>query len=139
MCRKVNQNRKGAFYSLSVFILVAVVIALAVIVIAIFTGLFSGTEQNNIPYVSIKQETGFVLITSIQNGPVVTSDCYAHILNKNTGQIDGNATINDGNDGELNIGDSISINDISQGSYSVEIVYRDNVVGICQFNVYTAQ
>jgi hypothetical protein len=130
---------EGAFYSVSVIIIVAIVIAIAVVIMTIYTDVFSGTDNNNLPLIGIKQEPGFVLIMSINNGPVSTVDCYAQILDKTTGQYSGNVTINDGNDGQLDIGDTILINDLLQGSYTVEIVIHDNVVGNCQYNVFTSQ
>lgn len=134
-----SNNQTGAFYALSVLIIVSIVIAIAIVIMAVYTDVFSGTDQNNIPLIGVKQETGYVLITSIHNGPVLTSNCYAQILDKSTGHNEGNATINDGKDGQLDVGDTISIGNIPQGSYTVEIVIHDTVVGHCQYNVFTAE
>ena len=139
MNKNFSHNQTGAFYALSVLIIVSIVIAIAIVIMAVYTDVFSGTDQNNIPLIGVKQETGYVLITSIQNGPVLTSNCYAQILDKSTGHTEGNATINDGNDGQLDVGDTISIGEIPQGSYTIELVIHDNVVGHCQYNVFTAE
>ena len=133
---KYKDNDTGAFYSVSVLIIVAIVIAVAVVIMTIYMGLFGGSDQNNSPLVSIKQETSYILVTSVHNGPVHISDTYAQIINKNTGEPEGNATINDNNDGQLDTGDTISITGISQGSFTIEILYREEIVGHCQFNIF---
>ena len=139
MNKNFSHNQTGAFYAVSVLIIVSIVIAIAIVIMAVYTDVFSGTDQNNIPLIGVKPEPGYILITSIQNGPVLTSNCYAQILDKSTGQTEGNATIKDGNDGQLDVGDTISIDDIPQGSYTVELVIHDNVVGHCQYNVFTTE
>ena len=105
----------------------------------VYMGLFSETNQNNSPLVSIIQETSYILVTSIHNGTVLISDTYAQIINKYTGEAEGNASINDNTDGELTTGDTISKTRISQGSFTIEMLYRDEIVGHCQFNVFIAE
>ena len=139
MNKKLPHNQTGAFYAVSVLIIVSIVIAIAVVIMAVYTDEFSGTDQNNIPLIGLKQETGYVLITSVHNGPVDTINCFAQILNKASGQYEGNTTINDGSDGQLDTGDTILIENISQGSYTVEIVIHDHVVGHCKYNIFSAK
>ncbi|MBU0497273.1 MAG: hypothetical protein KKC68_06755 [Candidatus Thermoplasmatota archaeon] len=135
--KKICNDSSGAFYSLGVFIIVAVTIAIACVIWGFYTGVFSGTDNNNIPLVSLKQENTFVLITGVRNGPVQTSVVEVKMIDKKTGLSVNNLTIHDGGDGEINMGDTITISSISPGSFTVEIIYRDKIVGNCQFNLYT--
>ena len=130
------KDGNGAFYSSATLIKGTVTIIIAVVVIAVYTGLFSDAEHNNMPMVSIKQERTFVLVTSVRNGPVLVNNTMVKIINKATGTAEGNLTINLRGDWEFNIADTVSVLELSKGAYSVEFIYNDNIIGQCQYNLY---
>ncbi|MCK5112797.1 MAG: hypothetical protein KAQ84_04575 [Thermoplasmatales archaeon] len=70
------------------------------------------------------------------NGPVIQTSAYAEIINKSSGKAEGNASINDGGDGEINVGDSITLTGITKGAYTVSLFYEGRIVGNCQYTIY---
>jgi len=99
-----------------------------------YTGLF-GSEKI-VPSVGMVQEGDYKLIINVQNGPLPQTSVSPEIINKMNGKAEGNASINDGGDGEINVGDSITLTGITNGAYTVSLLYKERIVGNCQYTIY---
>ena len=134
--KNLIENNEAISSFLSVMIFVAITLLLAVIVWGFHTGIFGGAPQNFIPSVGMIQDENHVLITNVQNGPVLKTSTYVEIINKMNGKAEGNASINDGGDGEINVGDSITLTGITNGAYTVSLIYKRRIIGNCQYTIY---
>lgn len=133
---KLLENNEAISSFLSVMIFVAITLLLVVIVWGFLAGIFGGAPQNFVPSIGMIREGDHILITSVQNGPVIQTSVYAEIINKSSGKAEGNASINDGGDGEINVGDSIALTGITKGAYTVSLFYEGRIVGNCQYTIY---
>ena len=82
------------------------------------------------------QEGDYMLIINVQNGPLPQTSVSGKIINKDSGKAEGNASINDGGDGEINVGDYITLTGLTTGAYTASILYRGRVIGNCQYTIY---
>lgn len=134
---KTNQNflRDNTALSsyLSVMIFAAITIVLVVVVWFFHSGIISDAPKELTPAIGLIQQGDYILITSVQNGPVPSSSVFAEIVNKNSGESAGEAHINDGGDGDIDNGDSINLVGITSGVYTVSILYNGLIVGHCQY------
>ena len=89
-----------------------------------------------VPPVSMMREGDYILIINVQNGPLLQTSVSAEIINKDSGKAEGNASINDRGDGEINVGDYITLTGLITGVYTVSILYRGLVIGNCQYTIY---
>ena len=99
-----------------------------------YTGLF-GSEKI-VPFVSMMRDGDCILIINVQNGPLPQTSVSAKIINKDSGKVEGNASINDGGDGEINVGDSITLTGVTNGAYTVSLIYKGRIIGNCQYTIY---
>jgi hypothetical protein len=130
--KNLIENNEAISSLLSVMIFVAITLLLAVIVWGFHAGIFGGAPQNFVPSVGMIQDENHILITSVQNGPVIQTSAYAEIINKMNGKAEGNASINNGGDGEINVGDSLTLTGITYGAYTVSLIYKGRIIGNCQ-------
>ncbi len=82
------------------------------------------------------REGDYILIINVQNGPLPQTSVSVKIINKDSGKAEGNASINDGGDGEINVRDYITLTGLTTGTYTVSIFYRGRVIGNCQYITY---
>jgi len=129
-----NNNALSSY--LSVMIFAAITVVLVIIVWLFHTGIFSDAPKELTPAIGLAQQGDYILITSVQNGPVPTSSVNVEIVNKATGESQGEANINDGGDGDIDNTDSIIITGITNGVYTVSIVKGDLIIGHCQYSQY---
>ncbi|UCD14596.1 MAG: hypothetical protein JSW60_04035 [Thermoplasmatales archaeon] len=134
--RKWIENNEAVSSFLSVMIFAAITVLLVVIVWIFHAGIFSEAPQKLIPSIGMIQDGDHILITSVHNGPVTTKSALAEIINKSSGTPVGNASINDGGDDEINVGDSIALTGATKGAYTVSLFYEGIVVGHCQYTMY---
>jgi len=134
---KANRNflmsNDGVSSFLSVMIFAAITVVLVVIVWFFHSGIFSDAPKELTPAIGLIQQNEYILITSVQHGPVSTSSVYAEIIDKSSGESVGEAHINDGGDGDVDNGDSIILSGITNGVYTVSILYNGLIVGHCQY------
>ena len=134
--RKFLENNQAISSFLSVMIFAAITILLVVVVWLFHSGIFSDVPQRFIPSIGMIQDRDHILITSVQNGPVINDSVTVEIVNKSSGQTEGIASMNDGGNGEIDVGDSIMLTGIAKGVYTVSIIYEGIVVGHCQYSIY---
>ena len=133
---KLLESNEAISSILSVIIFVAITLILAVIMWGFHAGIFGGAPQNFVSSVGMIQEGSHILITNVQNGPLPQTPVSAEIINKMNGKAEDNASINDGGDGEINVGDSITLTGITNGAYTVSLLYIGRIVGNCQYTIY---
>jgi len=132
--RKIINNSKSSFTSLSVFIVVALVIVIAVITWGLYTGIFSDVQQKFTPSVGMIQDGDYILITNIQNGPVKLDSTTVQITKIITGTVEGTAIIQAGDNDQIDIGDTIVLTAInSYVEYRVLLKYDGKIVGTCDY------
>jgi hypothetical protein len=130
------KNDQALSSFLSVMIFVAITILLVIVVMLFQTGILSDAPQKLIPSIGMIQDGDHILIASVQNGPVIYTTVSVEIINKSSGQIEGSAFLNDGGNGEIDVGDSIIFTNITNGAYTVSLLYEGIVVGHCQYARY---
>lgn len=134
--KKFLRNNKALSSYLSVMIFAAITVVLVVIVWMFHSGIFSDAPKELTPVIGLAQQGDYILITSVQNGPVPTSSVKIEIVNKASGESQGEAYINDGGDGDIDNADSITLTGITNGVYTVSIVKDDLIIGHCQYSIY---
>lgn len=100
-------------------IFVAITVALVAIVWLFQGEILDEAPKKLTPYIGMMQEDDHILITNIRNGPIPTTSVYIEIINKSTGESEGEAHINDNGDGDINTGDSIMLTGITKGVYTL--------------------
>jgi len=134
--KKYLENNQAISSFLSVMIFAAITILLVIVVWILHSGIFNDVPQRFIPSIGLIQERDYILITGVQNGPVLNNSVTVEIVNKSSGQAEGSPYINDGGNGEINVGDSIALVGITKGVYTISIIYEEIVVGHCQYSIY---
>ena len=134
--RKMIENNDAITSFLSIMIFTAITEMLVIIVWLFHSGIFSDAPKKLTPSIGLIQDGDHILITSVRNGPVLNRSVHADIINKSSGEPVGEASINDGGDGEVNTGDSIILTGINKGVFTVSIYYEAAVIGHCQYSIY---
>lgn len=134
--RKMIENNDAITSYLSIMIFTAITVMLVIIVWLFHSGILSEAPKKLTPSIGMIQDGDHVFITSVRNGPVLNKSVYAEIINKSTGESIGEASINDGGDGEVNTGDSIILTGIKKGVFTVSIYYEAAIIGHCQYSIY---
>jgi len=134
--RKILKNKDALSSYLSVMIFAAITIVLVVIVWFFHSGIFSDAPKELTPAIGLIQQGDYILITSVQNGPVSSSSVIVEIIDKDTGQQVGEAQINDDGDGDIDNGDSISLSGVNNGVFTISIIRNDLIIGHCQYTMF---
>jgi hypothetical protein len=135
--RNFIKNKHALSSFLSVMIFAAITVVLIVIVWIFNSGIVGDAPKELTPAIGLIQQGDYILITSVQNGPVQTSSIDVQIVEKDTGQQVGEAQINDGGDGDIDNTDSISLSGVTNGVYTVSLIKGDLIVGHCQYQMFT--
>lgn len=134
--KKLLENNEAISSFLSVMIFVAITLLLVIVVWLFYPGIIGDVPENFIPTIGVIREGDNILIINVHNGPIMKNIISVEIINKSSGKAEGNASINDGGDGDINVGDSITITDIKKGAYVVSILYEGIIIGGCQYTLY---
>ena len=135
---KTFKKNSSAHVFITVFVFIAVALFLAIVAFTIINNLLSGLPEKLTPSVGMIQQTGanYILITSVQNGPVLNNTSHAQVINVSSGKTEGNATIYAGLNNEINVMDRIIVTNTTSGvQYKVSIISDGKTVGNCKFSL----
>ena len=132
---RLFKKNSSAHIFITVFVFIAVALFLAIAAYIVINNFLSGAPKP-VPSVGMIQQSNenYIIITSVQNGPVLTNLSFAQVINISSGKTEGNATINAGTDYEITNTDTITVTNVTINvQYKVSLIYKGKTVGNCNF------